>query len=85
MRTMSKKRPSKAEQSGEPESAGQGRSSVPFSMRMDPALREALDKYCEKSRHKIATAISLALEAFLKAEGFWPPPSPPAPGPGQKP
>ena len=57
-----------------------GRSGDPISLRLDPELHEALKKFAAAQKFKTTKTdvIEVAIQELLKAEGFWPPPTPEA-------
>lgn len=53
---------------------GEDRSGSALNVRIDPAVRQALDDFIESQRlpSTLTDAVELALTEFLKTEGFWP-------------
>lgn len=64
--TMAKKRAPK----------GSGRSGIPRTIYLQPELQDALDRYIASLRPSpsYTGVAAAALEDFLRARGFWPPP-----------
>ena len=53
------------------------RTGVPLHIYIDPALRDALNKLCDKTRRLLTTEVVIALENHLQAAELWPPPEGP--------
>jgi hypothetical protein len=47
----------------------------PVQLRLHPALREQLERLCDRNLSTLTAEVTTALRKHLESEGFWPPPA----------
>ena len=60
----------------EPAKRRSNRTGLPLHVYLPPALRRAIDDMAESTQRTVTVEVMRALEAHLRAGGFWPPPEP---------
>jgi hypothetical protein len=80
MLSVTKKRPGRKKDPESKRSQGRDRHTKPrVAFHLSQELLDALERYCSTTRPRPGKSATLvaALEEFLAAQGFWPPPAPP--------
>jgi hypothetical protein len=71
---VAKKKPASGPKSKPGRARDRGKVRV-ITIELDPVLDDALERCLQDERRTKRATVSLAIEAYLKARNFWPPPA----------